>query len=82
MAVASHPDWVINKCRKQAESIMDGGKAKYYESVVSRLQLVHQAHRIQNRDEEWSRYLEGLISKHVRKYKLRPFLEQMRVMPE
>ena len=80
LAVASHPDWVIKKCCKRAESIMDGGKAKYYEFVVSWLRPVQQAHRIQERDQEWSLYLERLIAKHIRKYKLRPLLEGMRVM--
>ncbi|MBF0436971.1 MAG: SWIM zinc finger domain-containing protein [Magnetococcales bacterium] len=82
VAAASHPDWVIRKCCKQAESIMDEGRAKHYDAVVSWLRPVHQAHRIQGREEEWKRYLEELISKHVRKYKLRPFLEGMRAMPD
>ena len=79
MAVTSHSDWVIEKCCEKAESIMDSGQAKYYKKVVSWLQPVHRAHYAQARDEEWSRYLEGLISKHERKYKLRPLLEGMRV---
>jgi uncharacterized Zn finger protein len=77
-ACQSHPDWVIRQCKKQAESIMDSGKSKYYHHAARWLAKARQAYRASDRATEWSKYLEGLIGKHARKSSLRPQLEALR----
>lgn len=74
-AVESHPDWVIGACRPRAEEIMDQGRSRYYSEAVEWLRKVKSAYRTAGRGSEWRRYLEGLIARHERKYKLRPMLE-------
>jgi uncharacterized Zn finger protein len=77
-ALGSHPDWAIRQCKKQAESIMDGGKSSYYHHALRWLGKAKGGYVAANRGDEWRAYLEGLISKHVRKYSLRPGLEALR----
>jgi uncharacterized Zn finger protein len=74
----SHPNWVIRQCKRQAEPIMDGGKSRQYHHAVRWLAKARQAYLAADRADEWSTYLEGLISKHYRKYSLRPQLEGLR----
>jgi uncharacterized Zn finger protein len=74
----THPDWAIRQCRRQAEQIMDGGKAKYYQHAVRWLAKARQAYLEVGREAEWRAYLEDLINKHARKYSLRPQLEALR----
>ncbi len=74
----AHPDWVIRQCQKQAESIMDGGKSQYYHHAIHWLERARQAYLAAHRAADWRAYLEGLISKHTRKYSLRPQLEALR----
>ncbi len=76
-AVASHPDWVIRKCRRQAESIMDAGQSKYYGHALDWLEKVKRAHLAAGRAKEWRAYCEGLITKHGRKYRLVPGLREL-----
>jgi uncharacterized Zn finger protein len=76
-AVESHPDWVIETCRKRAEEIMAQGKAKYYAGAITWLEKVRDAYLRDGREEEWREYLDGLIERHQRKYKLRPMLEDL-----
>jgi uncharacterized Zn finger protein len=77
-ACQSDPDWVIRQCKKQAESIMDSGKSKYYHHAARWLARARQAYQASDRATEWSKYLEGLIGKHARKSSLRPQLEALR----
>ncbi len=77
-AVESHPDWVIGACRRRAEEIMDGGRSRHYSGAVGWLTKVRAAYRAAGRRGEWRRYIEGLIARHGRKYKLRPMLETLR----
>jgi len=71
-------EWVIQACRKQAEYIMDGGKAEYYSSAASWLAKVRTAYRALGRAEEWLAYLNELLNRHGRKYKLVPMLKALR----
>ncbi len=73
----SHPEWVIRQCRQQAEPIMDQGKSQQYHHAVRWLEKAGKAYRAAGREAEWRAYLEGLISKHIRKYSLRPQLEAL-----
>lgn len=74
-ATESHPDWVIETCRKKAEEIMDEGRSKYYEDAITWLEKSREAHLSSGREEEWLDYLDKLVDRHQRKYKLRPMLE-------
>ncbi len=76
-AVESHPDWVIGACRLRAEQIMDEGRARRYSEAVAWLARARSAYRAAGREGEWRAYLEGLIARHGRKYKLRPMLEDL-----
>jgi len=71
---AEFPDWGIGKCRRQAESIMDAGKAKDYDVAVGWLRIAHDIYRQHGRGAEWQTYLNGLLETHGRKYKLVPML--------
>jgi uncharacterized Zn finger protein len=76
-AVESHPDWVIETCRKQAEQIMEQGRSQYYAEAITWLEKVRAAYLFDGREEEWRDYLDELIDRHQRKYKLRPMLEDL-----
>ena len=78
VAWESHPDWVIRHCKAQAEPIMDEGKSRLYHHAVRWLGKARQAYLGAGRSDEWRTYLEGLITKHNRKYSLRPQLEALR----
>jgi len=78
VAWESHPDWVIRQCKVQAEPIMDEGKSRLYHHAIHWLGKARQAYLGAGRNDEWRTYLEGLISKHDRKYSLRPQLEALR----
>jgi uncharacterized Zn finger protein len=76
-AVASHSDWVIKTCRRRAEEIIDQGRSQYYDEAITRLEKSRDAHVAAGREEEWRDYLDDLVSRHQRKYKLRPMLQDL-----
>jgi uncharacterized Zn finger protein len=76
-AIESHPDWVIETCRKPAEGIMDEGRSKHYDEAIDWLAKVRDAYLAAGREEQWRAYLKELIAHHQRKYKLRPMLEDL-----
>ena len=76
-AIESHPGWVIETCRAEAEEIMDSGRSKYYEEAVGWLAKARDAYLSDGREEQWQAYLDELIDLHQRKYKLRPMLEDL-----
>ncbi len=76
-AIESHPDWVIETCRKPAEGIMDEGRSKHYDEAIDWLAKVQDAYLAAGREEQWRAYLKELIAHHQRKYKLRPMLEDL-----
>jgi uncharacterized Zn finger protein len=77
-AIAERPEWVIKAGRAQAESIMDGGKAQHYDTAARWLAKVRDASVAAGRDEEWIDYIESLLDRHRRKYKLMPLLQALR----
>jgi uncharacterized Zn finger protein len=76
-AVESHPDWVIKTCRRRAEEIMEQGRSQYYDEAITWLEKSRDAHVAAGREEEWRDYLDDLVSRHQRKYKLRPMLQDL-----
>jgi len=75
VAIKERPEWAIQASKKQAESIMDGGKAQYYDAAATWLSKAHKAYQTLNRNDEWQAYLNGLLQLHGRKYKLVPLLK-------
>jgi uncharacterized Zn finger protein len=76
-AIESHPDWVIETCRRLAEEIMNEGRSRHYGEAVTWLAKARDAHTAAGRQDEWRAYLEELIAYHQRKYRLRPMLEDL-----
>jgi len=75
-AVMDHrPDWVIREACKQAERIVDAGKAKYYHHAVGWLEKARDAYRAADREAEWRAYLGEIRERHGRKYKLMGMLK-------
>jgi uncharacterized Zn finger protein len=72
------PDWGIRKCRGQAESIMNAGKANAYDTAVAWARLARDIYLQHGRRAEWQSYLDSLLSTHGRKYKLVPMLQGIR----
>lgn len=75
---ADYPDWGIQHCKRQAESIMDAKKAKDYDRAVEWLRLARDIFAQHGRVAEWQNYLTGLLALHERKYKLVPMLKAIR----
>src|SRR2546428_3134085 len=73
----SHLEWVIQACRKQAEYIMDRGKADLYSSAANWLAKARKAYHILGSEAEWQTYLNELLRQHGRKYKLVPMLKAL-----
>ncbi len=76
-AIETHPDWVIETCRRPAEEIMNEGRSRHYDEAVNWLAKARDAHIAAGCEAEWRAYLEELIACHQRKYKLRPMLEDL-----
>lgn len=77
-AIESRPDWCIQACKQQAESIMDGGQSKYYQRAAYWLGRAKAAYVSAGRGDEWRAYLDTLFQKHARKYSLMPLLKGLR----
>lgn len=77
-AHASHSGWVIQFASTQASRIMDENRARDYETAASWLQKAARAYKAAGQADVWATELEVLITKHKRKYKLRPLLEALR----
>ncbi len=75
---AEFPDWGIGKCKRQAESIMNAGKANAYDAAVAWVRTARDIYLQHARGAEWQAYLAGLLETHGRKYKLVPMLRGIR----
>jgi uncharacterized Zn finger protein len=73
----SHFEWVIQASFKQAEPIIEGGKAEYYYAAAKWLAKARTAYQALRREEEWKTYLSDLLSRHGRKHKLVPMLKAL-----
>ena len=68
-------EWVIQACRAQAEHIMNGAKASYYQAATNWLIKARTAYHLLGRDEIWQAYLNELLERHRYKSKLLPLLK-------
>lgn len=75
--LTSRPEWAIAACRKQAEPIMDEGRAQYYAAAAGWLRKAATAYRAAGREDEWRAYRADLMQRHARKYKLMPLLKAL-----
>jgi len=71
------PAWVIQASLKQAEDIMDNGKAQLYHAAANWLAKARAAYRVLKREAEWRAYVGNLLRVHARKYKLVPLLQAL-----
>ena len=67
-------EWVTQACRQQAEYIMNGAKASYYQAAATWLTKARTAYHLQGQDEAWRVYLHDLLDRHRSKSKLLPLL--------
>ena len=68
--IDTHSQWVVENARLRAESIMDAGKAKDYNSAVEWLKRVKAAYYALGKEADWSFYYKKLLNQHSRKHKL------------
>jgi uncharacterized Zn finger protein len=74
----SHPDWVIQTGRRHAERIMNAGQSQHYVQAARWLSIARDAARAAGRGAEWRSYVDGLLERHKRRYKLVPLLKPLR----
>ena len=77
-AVSTHPGWVIETARAQAEPILDQGKADRYEAAVRWLAQAKAAYVQAGQLPEWQTYFTQLQSIHSRKRKLMNLFKAVR----
>ena len=77
-ALECRPEWCIQACKQQTESIMDQGQSKYYQRAAYWLGRAKAAYVSAGRGDEWQVYLDSLLQKHARKYSLVPLLKELR----
>ncbi|MEG3437210.1 SWIM zinc finger family protein [Pannus brasiliensis CCIBt3594] len=68
-AAGVNPDWVIDRARPPAESIIDAKKADRYHEAIGWLKHVREAYYRSGRQAEWQTYRERLLQEHGRKPK-------------
>lgn len=72
-----YPDWAFQQCCKQAESIMDAGRAKDYDVAASWLRRGRDIMLAADKRAIWDSYLNRVMDIHHRKYKLMPMLRAL-----
>lgn len=75
--VASHPGWVIPIARARAHDIIESGSAAHYEAAARWLARWRDASQATGREREWRAYLDDVLERHRRKYKLMPLLRDL-----
>ena len=75
---ADYPEWAFRQCRKRAEAIMDAGKAKNYDVAAEWLRRGREILLSAGEKEMWDTYIDQVMDKHQRKYKLMPMLRELR----
>ena len=76
-ALEKRPDWVSSAARKQADRIMDAGKANQYDYAIGWLTRARAAYRAAGRERDWQTYLARIRDQHGRKYKLMGLIDGM-----
>lgn len=72
-----HPQWAIDACKNQAEPIIEEGQSQRYRHAVQWLETAGKAAQTAGEVDAWCTYIEGIVERHSRKYKLVPMLEDL-----
>jgi len=72
-----YPEWAFRQCRKRAEAIMDAGKAQNYHVAAEWLRRGRDILQSAGKKDMWDVYLDQIMDKHQRKYKLMPMLRKL-----
>ena len=73
---AEYPDWTVAQAKRQADRIMEEGKAAYYADAVVWLRRVRDVYLAHDRRQEWNECLAAIRTRHGRKYKLMGLLRE------
>jgi uncharacterized Zn finger protein len=74
---ADYPKWAFRQCQQRAESIMNAGKAQKYHVAAEWLQRGRDILLDAGEKEMWTTYIDQVMDKHQRKYKLMPMLDEL-----
>jgi len=75
---ADYPKWTFRQCQQRAEAIMDAGQAQNYRVAAEWLRRGRDILISVGEKEMWRVYLDQVMEKHQRKYKLMPMLRELR----
>jgi uncharacterized Zn finger protein len=73
----SHPAWVIKLARAQAHAIIEGANSGHYDAAARWLARWRDAARASGDESAWRAYLDDLMARHRRKYRLMPLLRAL-----
>jgi uncharacterized Zn finger protein len=77
-AIQTHPEWVMHMGCCQAERIVNGGRARYYHHAIAWLKRSREAALGACLQEDWRKYIDGLLLRHARNYSLAPQHKHLR----
>lgn len=77
-ALPQRPDWVIEAASRQANRIMEAGKADRYVYAITWLTYVRNAYKAAGRADAWRAHVQSIRAQHGRKYKLMGMIDQLR----
>ncbi|NTW97218.1 MAG: hypothetical protein HGB28_01560, partial [Oscillochloris sp.] len=69
-AIQERPEWAVQASQRQAEGIMESGKAQHYDSAIEWLRRTRAGFAASGRPDLWQAYLLSLRAQHRRKHKL------------
>ena len=72
-----YPKWAFRQCQKRAEAIMDAGQAQNYRAAAEWLRRGREILLAAGENDMWETYLDQVMDKHQRKYKLMPMLREL-----
>ncbi len=75
-AVAERPEWVVPAARRQAEEIIEAGRAARYAYAIEWLKYVRDAYRQLDDETAWRDLIGGIQERHSRKYKLMSLIKE------
>jgi len=73
----THPRWAYQKCKDQADRIMDAGQSKSYDVAAEWVRRGRDILVAAGLEQEWRSYISYLLGVHAKKYKLIPMLRKL-----
>jgi uncharacterized Zn finger protein len=74
---ADYPKWAFRQCQQRADVIMDAGQARNYRTAAEWLRRGRDILLSAGEKDMWRVYLDQVMEKHQRKYKLMPMLHEL-----